>query len=103
MGKRLYVGNLSYGITEQDLRTIFTEAGQVTEVKVVLDRDTGQPRGFAFVEMDSEGAATKAISSHNGREVQGRAMNVKEAAERTGGGGGGGSRGSFGGNRGGRG
>ena len=100
MGKRLYVGNLAYGVTESDLRDLFVEAGQVTEAKIVLDRDTGRPRGFGFVEMDSEGAATKAISALNGREVQGRALNVKEAAERTSGGSGGRS---SGGGRGGRG
>jgi cold-inducible RNA-binding protein len=103
MGKRLYVGNLAYSMTETDLRDLFTDAGTVTEVKLVMDRDTGRPRGFGFVEMDSEAAATNAISSLNGREVQGRALNVKEAAERTGGGGGGGRGGSSGGNRGGRG
>jgi cold-inducible RNA-binding protein len=89
MGKRLYVGNLAYSVTEADLRDVFAESGDVTEVKVVLDRDTGRPRGFAFVEMANEGAATTAIKNLNGRDLQGRALNVKEAQERTGGGGGG--------------
>jgi RNA recognition motif-containing protein len=90
MGKRLYVGNLAYSVTEADLRDVFAESGEITEVKVVLDRDTGRPRGFAFVEMTTEEAANQAIKNLNGRELQGRTMNVKEAQERTGGGGGGG-------------
>jgi RNA recognition motif-containing protein len=98
MGKRLYVGNLSYGVTEADLREVFAEAGDVVDVKVVLDRDTGRPRGFAFVELASDGEATRAIEQLNGRELQGRAMNISEARERTGGGGGGGG-GGFGGGR----
>jgi RNA recognition motif-containing protein len=95
MGRRLYVGNLSYGVTEAELRETFAEAGEVVDVKVVLDRDTGRPRGFAFVELSSDGEAAKAIETMNGRELQGRAMNVSEARERTGGGGGGGG-GGFG-------
>lgn len=90
MGKRLYVGNLPYSTTEADLRDIFAEAGQVTDAKIVMDRETGRPRGFAFVEMSSDGEAATAISSLNGRDVGGRAMAVSEARERTGGGGGGG-------------
>jgi cold-inducible RNA-binding protein len=97
MGKRLYVGNLAYSVTEADLRDVFAESGDVTEVKVVLDRDTGRPRGFAFVEMANEGAATTAIKNLNGRDLQGRALNVKEAQERTGGGGGRGGGGGGGG------
>jgi RNA recognition motif-containing protein len=102
MGKRLYVGNLSYSVTEADLRQVFAEAGTVDDVKVVLDRDTGRPRGFAFVEMSSDGEASKATEVLNGRDVQGRAINVSEARERSGGGGGGGGRG-YGGGGGGRG
>ena len=98
MGRRLYVGNLAYGVTEAELRDTFAEAGEVVDVKVVLDRDTGRPRGFAFVELSNDGEAAKAIEVLNGRELQGRAMNVSEARERTGGGGGGGG---FGGGRGG--
>jgi RNA recognition motif-containing protein len=102
MGKRLYVGNLSYSVTEADLREVFAEGGNVAEVKVVLDRDTGRPRGFAFVEMETDADAAKAMEVLNGRDVQGRAINVSEARERTGGGGGGGGRsGGFGGGGGG--
>jgi RNA recognition motif-containing protein len=90
MGKRLYVGNLSYSVTEADLREVFAEGGAVADVKVVLDRDTGRPRGFAFVEMSSDAEASKAMEVLNGRDVQGRAINVSEARERAGGGGGGG-------------
>jgi cold-inducible RNA-binding protein len=95
MGKRLYVGNLSYSITEADLRDAFTATGHdVAEVKLVLDRDTGRPRGFAFVEMATDAGAQNAIEALNGKELQGRAVSVSEARERTGGGGG---RGGFGG------
>ncbi|MBI4822118.1 MAG: RNA-binding protein [Deltaproteobacteria bacterium] len=90
MGRKLYVGNLSYKITESELRDIFAESGDVTDVKVVLDRETGRPRGFAFVEMATDADAGKAIESLNGREVMGRTMNVSEARERERGGGGGG-------------
>jgi cold-inducible RNA-binding protein len=92
MSKRLYVGNLSYGTTELDLREAFANAGTVADVKIVMDRDTGRPRGFAFVEMSTDGEAQNAISQLNGRGIDGRAIKVSEAQERTGGGGGGGSR-----------
>ncbi|MBI2376983.1 MAG: RNA-binding protein [Deltaproteobacteria bacterium] len=95
MGRKLYVGNLSYKITESELRDIFAESGDVTDVKVVLDRETGRPRGFAFVEMASDADAGKAIENLNGREVMGRTMNVSEARERERGGGGGGGGGGF--------
>jgi cold-inducible RNA-binding protein len=98
MGKRLYVGNLSYDTTEVDLREAFATAGSVTDVKVVMDRDTGRPRGFAFVEMGTDAEAQSAISELNGRELGGRSLKVNEAQERSGGGGGGGG---FGGGRGG--
>ena len=102
MGTRLYVGNLSYNVTEPELKDVFGENGRnVKEVKVVLDRDTGRPRGFAFVEMTTDAEAAQAIEALNGREIQGRPINVSEARERaprSGGGGGGG----FGGGRGGR-
>jgi RNA recognition motif-containing protein len=109
MGTRLYVGNLSYNVTEPELREVFAEDGRnVVEVKIVMDRDTGRPRGFAFVEMGSDDEASKAIQSLTGREVQGRAINVSEARERTprggggyGGGGGGGGYGGGGGRGGG--
>jgi RNA recognition motif-containing protein len=100
MGTRLYVGNLSYNVTEPELRDAFAEGGRnVVEVKVVMDRDTGRPRGFAFVEMGSDDEANAAISSLSGREIQGRAINVSEARAREprGGGGGGYSGGGGGG------
>lgn len=90
MGRRLYVGNLSYGTTEMDLRELFGQTGTVAEAKVVMDRETGRPRGFAFVEMSTDAEAQAAIEQLNGREVDGRAINVNEARERSGGGGGGG-------------
>jgi len=102
MGKRLYVGNLSYNTTEADLRDAFAATGdEVTDAKVVLDRDTGRPRGFAFVEMATDAGAAKAIESLNGKDLQGRAISVSEARERTGGGGGGGGGRGFGGGGGG--
>lgn len=91
MGNRLYVGNLSYTVTEAELREVFAEGGKnVVEVKIVLDRDTGRPRGFAFVEMGSEQEATQAITTLAGREIQGRPISVSEARERGARGGGGG-------------
>jgi RNA recognition motif-containing protein len=106
MGTRLYVGNLSYNVTEGELRDVFAEGGRnVVEVKIVMDRDTGRPRGFAFVEMGSDDEATGAISSLSGREIQGRPINVSEGrarAPRSGGGGGyGGGGGGYGGGGGG--
>ncbi len=89
MGKRLYVGNMAYGTTEVDLREHFGQAGSVAEVKVVLDRETGRPRGFAFVEMSSDAEAQNAISQLDGRDLGGRALRINEAQERSGGGGGG--------------
>ena len=107
MGTRLYVGNLSYNVTEPELRDAFAEGGRnVVEVKIVMDRDTGRPRGFAFVEMGSDDEASAVITSLNGREIQGRPINVSEArarAPRSGGGGGygGGGGGGYGGGGGG--
>lgn len=101
MGRRLYVGNLSYNTTEIDLRDLFSQAGTVADAKVVMDRETGRPRGFAFVEMSSDQEAAAAIEQFNGREFGGRAINVNEAQERSGGGGGGGRGGGFGGGGGG--
>ena len=101
MGTRLYVGNLSYNVTEQDLRDVFADGGRnVVEVKIVMDRDTGRPRGFAFVEMGTDDEAAAVISNLSGREIQGRAINVSEArarAPRSGGGGFGGGGGDRGG------
>jgi cold-inducible RNA-binding protein len=97
MSKRLYVGNLSFGTTESTLRDLFGQAGTVSEVKVMLDRETGRPRGFAFVEMGSETEAQAAVAQFNSRELDGRSLKVDVAAERTGGGGGGGGGGGRGG------
>jgi RNA recognition motif-containing protein len=85
MAKRLYVGNLPYSLTEAELRDVFAEVGEVADVKLVLDRDTGRPRGFGFVEMASEPEAQQAIQSLNGRDLQGRPMSIREAQPRAGG------------------
>lgn len=98
----IYVGNLSYQTTETELEAAFAAYGTVERVSLGRDRDTGQPRGFAFVEMADSAAAAKAIEGLNGQEMKGRALTVNEARpkpERGGGGGGGGGRGF--GNRGG--
>ncbi len=97
-GTRLYVGNLSYDTTESSLRTAFEQGGRkVTEVKMVTDRDTGRPRGFAFVDMASPADAQAAMAQWDGQDLDGRTLKVNEAQERSGGGGGGGGRGGFGG------
>jgi len=98
MGNRLYVGNLSFNSTADSLRQAFAAFGEVTDVHLVSDRETGRSRGFGFVTMGSSDAAKKAISEMNGALLDGRALKVNEAEERQGGGGGGG-----GGGRGGRG
>ena len=105
MGTRIYVGNLSFDTTADTVRELFEEQGEVTDVHMVMDRDTGRPRGFAFVTMGSEAAAQKAIAETNGRTLDGRPLRVNEAEERQRGGGGGGFRGGGGGGgfRGGRG
>ncbi len=103
MGTRLYIGNLPFETDEAQLRTLFSEGGrQVSEVKIVTDRDTGRPRGFAFVEMGSQADAEGAISALNGKQFGGRTLTVNEARESTprrGGGGGGGGGGRPGGGR----
>jgi cold-inducible RNA-binding protein len=86
MNKRLYVGNMAFGTTEVGLREHFGQAGEVAEVKVVLDRETGRPRGFAFVEMATSDGAQNAISQLDGRDLDGRALKVNEAQERSSGG-----------------
>ncbi len=85
----IFVGNLSYQATQADLQAAFEAYGAVERVNLITDRDTGQPRGFAFVEMSDPQAAQTAISHLNGAELHGRAMNVNEARPKTGGGGGG--------------
>ena len=75
----IFVGNLSYQTTQQDLYTTFSQFGAVESVNVITDRDTGQPRGFAFVEMSNANEAKQAISQLNGTELRGRALNVNEA------------------------
>lgn len=100
MGTRLYVGNLPYSADEEQLKTLFSEGGrQVTEVRIVTDRDTGRPRGFAFVEMGTQADADAAVNALNGKDFGGRALTVNEAREQTprrGGGFGGGERGGGG-------
>ncbi|MBK9258519.1 MAG: RNA-binding protein [Polyangiaceae bacterium] len=110
MGNRLYVGNLSFSTTQASIETAFAVAGEVREVAMPTDRETGQPRGFAFVTMGNEQAANSAIAQLNGCMLDGRAIKVNEAQERParsgggyGGGGGGGYGGGGGRDRGGRG
>jgi cold-inducible RNA-binding protein len=90
----IFVGNLNYSTTQEDLHAAFAQYGNVERVNVITDRDTGQPRGFAFVEMSDANEAQTAISQLNGAELHGRAMNVNEARPKPSGGGG---RGGFGG------
>ena len=97
MATKLYVGNLSYQMTDQELNDLFAEAGNVSSAQVVTDRYTGQSRGFGFVEMASEDEAQQAIAAINGRNVGNRALVVNESRPREGGAGGGGSRGGGGG------
>ena len=101
MGKKLYVGNLPFSVTETELRELFGRHGSVDSVNVITDRETGRPRGFAFVEMSEPSAATDAIKALDGTQLGGRALRVSEAQERgdhggdrggRGGGGGGGPR-----------
>lgn len=95
MSMQLYVGNLDFKVTENELRDAFASCGTVTEVTVVKDRDSGRPRGFAFVTMSSPEEAQKAIQAMNAKELAGRAVNVSLARPREprpGGGGGGGGR-----------
>ena len=102
MTNRLYVGNLSFDTTEDRIQQAFAEIGQVTDVKLMLDRDSGRSRGFAFVTMATEDEAQKALSQLNGTTLDGRPLRVDQAEERRpGGGGGGGGGGGFRGGRGG--
>ena len=92
--KNIFVGNLNFGATEGAVRSLFEAYGPVDRVSIVTDRDSGQPRGFGFVEMTDRQAAETAISRLNGAELNGRAMNVNEAKPKSqGSGGGGGGRG----------
>ena len=99
MGRKLYVGNLSFSVTDQDLSKLFSQAGTCESAAVITDRMTGQSRGFGFVEMSSNAEAQAAIQQFDGHELMGRAIRVNEAQERerTGGGGGGGRGGHGGG------
>ncbi|MCL4500816.1 MAG: RNA-binding protein [Deltaproteobacteria bacterium] len=91
MSIKLYVGNLPHSMTEIELSTLFSEAGEVTSAKIITDRQTGQPRGFGFVEMETKMDGQKAISMINGRTVDGRPLAVNEARPQ--------QKGSFGGGR----
>ena len=94
MGKKLYVGNLPFQVTDKDLETLFGQAGTCVSAAVITDRNTGQSRGFGFVEMSSAAEAQKAIQQFDGQDFKGRTLKVSEAQERerSGGGGGGGGR-----------
>ena len=100
MSKKLYVGNLAFQTTSNDLQQLFAQAGTVESAQLIEDRDTGRSKGFAFVEMSTEDEAAAAIQQFNGKEVAGRALKVNEARPKENRSGGGGGRG-FGGNRGG--
>src|SRR5712691_2979944 len=99
MGKKLYVGNLAYSVTDSTLEQMFAAHGTVQSAQVIMDRDTGRSKGFGFVEMGSDEEAQAAIAALNGHEVEGRALTVNEARPKPEGGG----RGGFGGGGGGRG
>jgi RNA recognition motif-containing protein len=107
MGKKLYVGNLTYDVTDSTLEQLFAAHGTVQSAQVIMDRDTGRSKGFGFVEMNSDAEAQAAIAALNGKEVDGRALTVNEARPKAEGGGGrggsGGGRGGYGGGGGGRG
>jgi cold-inducible RNA-binding protein len=104
MGRKLYVGNLAYGVSNSDLQQLFESHGTVQSAQVIMDRDTGRSKGFGFVEMGSDQEAQTAIQALNGKEVDGRALTVNEARPKTesgGRGGSGGGRGGYGGGGGG--
>jgi cold-inducible RNA-binding protein len=82
VGKKMYVGNLSYGMTDSDLQNLFAPHGAVQSAQVIVDRDTGRSKGFGFVEMDNDKEAQVAIAALNGQEVNGRALTVNEARPR---------------------
>jgi RNA recognition motif-containing protein len=97
MGKKLYVGNLAYSVSDSDLQRMFEPHGTVQSAQVIMDRDTGRSKGFGFVEMGSDQEAQAAIAALNGQEVDGRALTVNEARPKPEGGGGGRGRGGYGG------
>ena len=81
--KNLFVGNMSFQTTESDLRSLFEPFGEITRIQLMTDRDTGRARGFGFVDMANDEEAAKAIAALNGKEVDGRALNVNEARPKT--------------------
>jgi RNA recognition motif-containing protein len=102
MGRKLYVGNLSYSVTDSELEQMFGAFGTVTSAQVIMDRDTGRSKGFGFVEMKTDQEAQAAIEGLNGKDSGGRSLTVNEARPKTEGGGGGGrGRGGYGGGGGG--
>src|SRR5262249_54796269 len=101
MGRKLYVGNLGYGVTDSDLSKMFEAHGTVESAQVIMDRDTGRSKVFGFVEMKTEQEAQAATAALNGKDVGGRSLTVNEAKPRSEGGRSGGSRGGYGGGRGG--
>ncbi|MGB8647552.1 MAG: RNA-binding protein [Anaerolineae bacterium] len=101
MESRLFVGNLSYNVSEEDLRELFSQAGELKDVTLVVDRDTRRPKGFGFVEYTNQADAEKAVQMFNDQEMDGRRMNVSIARPREERGSGGGSRGGGGGGYGG--
>ena len=98
MGKKLYVGNLAYSVSDSDLQTMFEAFGTVQSAQIIMDRDTGRSKGFGFVEFPDDGEAKNAIQGLSGQQYGGRALTVNEARPKTGGAGGGG-RGGYGGGR----
>src|SRR5436305_14369436 len=104
MGKKLYVGNLSYDVDSSELEQLFSQHGQVVSAQIINDRDTGRSKGFGFVEMADDAEADAAVTALNGQQHNGRALTVNEARpreDRGGSGGGGGGRGGYGGGGGG--
>ena len=105
MGRKLYVGNLTFGVTDSELEQLFAAHGTVQSAQVIMDRDTGRSKGFGFVEMGSDQEAQAAIAALSGKDMNGRALTVNEAKPRESGGGGrgggGGGRGGYGGGGGG--
>lgn len=99
---KIYVGNLPFSVNDEGLRTAFSAHGSVTSAQIVMDRETGRPRGFGFIEMSNDDEARKAIAAMNGKDLDGRQLVVNEARPKeAGSGGGGGGRGGFGGGGGG--